>query len=97
LTNGFIAHIQMKSLLLMVSPGAAAIAQRVVSRYVWYWLDGYSSLAVKVWTTEHRLVVGLQVVLQSKPHATAAPASNQLQVAHHFRCYTVVIRVCCRH
>jgi hypothetical protein len=35
LTNCFIAHIQMKSLVLMVPPGAAAIAQRVVSRYGW--------------------------------------------------------------
>lgn len=34
LTSGFVACIEMKSLVLVVPPGAAAIAQRVVARYV---------------------------------------------------------------
>lgn len=32
-TSGFIVHIEMKNLVLVVPPGAAAIAQRMVSRW----------------------------------------------------------------
>lgn len=31
--SGFIVHIEMKNLVLVVPPGAAAIAQRMVSRW----------------------------------------------------------------